>query len=133
MFMFLEETLGVNDSGEYDEEANRVWEECVWQSGCISDACLLRYLNSARSIAAFAGMCNRGSADDMYEAAQSDQTTIYAIDVLHQMQYDSSRALQYLAKHPAPPGYEGRNLNEEESVWPFLILIFTSFIFSLII
>lgn len=104
------------DEDEADEEAKREWEECVWRSGCISDAYLLRYLQSARSIAAFAGMCTRGSTDDMYEAAQSDQTTIYAIDVLHQWQYDSGKALQHLAKHPAPPGYEEKKWSEEEQV-----------------
>lgn len=105
--------MGVDEAPSADE---RDWEECVWRSGCISDACLLRYLQSARSIAAFAGMCTRGSTDDMYDAAQSDQTTIYAIDVLHRMQYDSSKALQYLAKQPAPPGYEEKKWTDDEQV-----------------
>jgi arginine-glutamic acid dipeptide repeat-containing protein len=98
-----------------DEEGlGREWEERVWECGRISDACLLRYLQSARSIAAFAGMCSRGSPDDMYEAAQSDETTMYALDVLHRMQYDSSKALQLLAKQPAPPGYDDKKWSEDE-------------------
>lgn len=109
--MFLEEpTAAAGDDQE--------WEECVWRNAFISDANLLTYLQAARSIAAFAGMCTRGSADDMYDAAQSDQTTVYAIDVLHRMQYDTSKALQFLAKQPAPLGYEEKKWSDEEQVRP---------------
>lgn len=100
------------------------WEECVWRGGgCISDESLLRYLQSARSIAAFAGMCTRGSPDDMYEAAQSDQTTIYAIDVLHRMRYDADKALQYLARQPAPPGFDDKKWTDDEQVKAYQLLI----------
>jgi arginine-glutamic acid dipeptide repeat-containing protein len=82
----------------------------------ISDANLLTYLQAARSIAAFAGMCNRGSTEDMYDAAQSDSTTIYAIDILHQMQYDTGKALQYLAKNPAPAKHLEKKWSDEDQV-----------------
>ncbi|RNA13823.1 arginine-glutamic acid dipeptide repeats -like isoform X1, partial [Brachionus plicatilis] len=87
-------------SAEQPADESDKWETCTWRYKSISDANLLTYLQAARSIAAFAGMCDRGNADDMYDAAQSDSTTIYAIDVLHDMQYDTSKALQYLVKNP---------------------------------
>lgn len=118
------DTNGGGSGDLEDEEASREWEECVWRSDLISDEALLRYLGSVRSLAVFAGICTRGPVDEMYEVAQSDQTTIYAIDVLHQMNYDSSRALEYLGKHPIPPGFEGRNLNEEETVGCLFLFLF---------
>ena len=74
----------------------------------ISDANLLTYLQASRSIAAFAGMCDRGNTDDMYEAAESDMTTIYALDVLHEQMYDTAKALQSLVKNPIPQIYDKR-------------------------
>lgn len=93
------------------------WETCVWKHKSISDANLLTYLQAARSIAAFAGMCDRGNTDDMYNAAQSDSTTIYAINVLHEMQYDTGKALQYIVKNPIPPKTLDKRWNEEDQVW----------------
>ena len=90
------------------------WETCTWRYKSISDANLLTYLQAARSIAAFAGMCDRGNADDMYDAAQSDSTTIYAIDVLHEMQYDTSKALQYLVKNPISVKTMEKKWNDED-------------------
>ena len=84
------------------------WEALIWKHKQISDAHLLTYLQAARSIAAFAGMCDRGNADDMYEAAESDMTTIYALDVLHEQAYDTAKALQSLVKSPIPQIYDKR-------------------------
>lgn len=46
------------------------------------DGDLLMYLRAARSMAAFAGMCDGGSADDGCVAASRDDTTINALDVV---------------------------------------------------
>ena len=91
------------------------WETIIWKSKHISDANLLTYLQASRSIAAFAGMCDRGNTDDMYEAAESDSTTIYALNVLHEMQYDTAKALQSLVKNPIPQIYD-KKWSEEDQV-----------------
>lgn len=46
------------------------------------DADLVMYLRAARSMAAFAGMCNGGSTDDGYLTASRDDITINALDVV---------------------------------------------------
>lgn len=46
------------------------------------DGDLLMYLRAARSMAAFAGMCDGGSADDGCMAASRDDTTINALDMV---------------------------------------------------
>lgn len=43
---------------------------------------LVMYLRAARSMAAFAGMCDGGSAEDGCIAATRDGTTINAMDVV---------------------------------------------------
>jgi arginine-glutamic acid dipeptide repeat-containing protein len=74
-------------------------EELLWKNKT-SDIDLSMYLQAARSIAAFAGMCDRGLAEDMYEVAQRDDTTINALSVLHNHDYDCTRAIQALVKCP---------------------------------
>jgi len=90
------------------------WESIIWRSKHISDANLLTYLQASRSIAAFAGMCDRGNTDDMYEAAESDSTTIYALNVLHDTQYDTAKALQSLVKNPIPQIYDKKWCEEDQ-------------------
>ncbi len=46
------------------------------------DADLVMYLRAARSMAAFAGMCDGGSPDDGCLAASRDDTTINALSVV---------------------------------------------------
>ena len=60
------------------------WEELVWQPDMIDDTNLLMYLRAARSMAAFAGMCDGGSPDDGCLAASRDDTTINALDTVSQ-------------------------------------------------
>ena len=91
------------------------WESIIWRSKHISDANLLTYFQASRSIAAFSGMCDRGNTDDMYEAAESDSTTIYALNVLHDTLYDTAKALQSLVKNPIPQIYD-KKWNEEDQV-----------------
>ncbi|KAL1139834.1 hypothetical protein AAG570_006811 [Ranatra chinensis] len=77
------------------------------------DGDLLMYLRAARSMAAFAGMCDGGSADDGCIAASRDDTTINALDVLHDSGYDPGKALQALVKCPVPKGIEKKWCEDE--------------------
>lgn len=55
----------------------------------VADADLVMYLRAARSMAAFAGMCDGGSPDDGCLAASRDDTTISALAVVS-FAYDHS-------------------------------------------
>ena len=46
------------------------------------DGDLMVYIQAARSVAAFVGMCDGGSPDDGCIAASRDDTTINALDVV---------------------------------------------------
>ncbi|KTG07028.1 hypothetical protein cypCar_00007016, partial [Cyprinus carpio] len=76
-------------------------EELVWAPG-VNDCDLLMYLRAARSMAAFAGMCDGGSTEDGCLAASRDDTTLNALNTLHESQYDAAKALQCLVKKPVP-------------------------------
>ncbi|XP_036084182.1 arginine-glutamic acid dipeptide repeats protein isoform X2 [Rousettus aegyptiacus] len=76
-------------------------EELVWMPG-VNDCDLLMYLRAARSMAAFAGMCDGGSTEDGCVAASRDDTTLNALNTLHESGYDAGRALQRLVKKPVP-------------------------------
>lgn len=89
-------------------------EELRWLPAQATDRDLVMYLRAARSMAAFAGMCDGGSPDDGCVAASRDDTTINALDVLHDSGYDPGRALQALVKCPVPKGIE-KKWTEEES------------------
>lgn len=54
-------------------------EELKWAPG-MADCDLMMYLRAARSMAAFAGMCDGGSAEDGCLAASRDDTTINALE-----------------------------------------------------
>lgn len=51
------------------------------------DSDLLMYLRAARSMAAFAGMCDGGCPEDGANAASRDDTTINALDVVSKLFY----------------------------------------------
>ncbi|XP_067111032.1 arginine-glutamic acid dipeptide repeats protein isoform X2 [Osmerus mordax] len=76
-------------------------EELVWMPG-VNDCDLLMYLRAARSMAAFAGMCDGGSTEDGCLAASRDDTTLNALNMLHASHYDAAKALQRLVKKPVP-------------------------------
>uniref|UniRef100_A0AAQ4RFJ7 ELM2 domain-containing protein n=1 Tax=Gasterosteus aculeatus aculeatus TaxID=481459 RepID=A0AAQ4RFJ7_GASAC len=76
-------------------------EELVWMPG-VNDCDLLMYLRAARSMAAFAGMCDGGSTEDECLAASRDDTTLNALNTLHESSYDAGKALQRLVKKPVP-------------------------------
>ncbi|XP_021200226.3 arginine-glutamic acid dipeptide repeats protein [Helicoverpa armigera] len=88
-------------------------EELRWLPAQATDRDLVMYLRAARSMAAFAGMCDGGSPDDGCVAASRDDTTINALDVLHDSNYDPGRALQALVKCPVPKGIEKKWTEEE--------------------
>lgn len=56
-------------------------EELRWQPG-LPNCDLKMYLRAARSMAAFAGMCDGGSAEDGCLAASRDDTTINALQLV---------------------------------------------------
>ncbi|XP_061688872.1 arginine-glutamic acid dipeptide repeats protein isoform X2 [Syngnathoides biaculeatus] len=76
-------------------------EELMWTPG-VNDCDLLMYLRAARSMAAFAGMCDGGSTEDGCLAASRDDTTLNALNMLHASHYDAAKALQHLVKKPLP-------------------------------
>ncbi|XP_037076239.1 arginine-glutamic acid dipeptide repeats protein-like [Pollicipes pollicipes] len=88
-------------------------EERLWAPGRAADSDLLMFLRAARSMAAFAGMCDGGSTDEGCAAASRDDTTQNALDVLHHSGYDQGAALQALVKSPVPVGVHQRWTDEE--------------------
>ncbi|XP_048375207.1 arginine-glutamic acid dipeptide repeats protein isoform X3 [Sphaerodactylus townsendi] len=84
-----------------DSDAVTQHEELVWMPG-VNDCDLLMYLRAARSMAAFAGMCDGGSTEDGCVAASRDDTTLNALNTLHESNYDAGKALQRLVKKPVP-------------------------------
>ena len=96
-----------------NDEAGSLREEVLWRNKT-SDIDLSMYLQAARSIAAFAGMCDRGLPEDMYEVAQRDDTTINALTVLHGHDYDCKRAIQALVKCPIPKGIDRKWSDDDQ-------------------
>ncbi|XP_063984953.1 arginine-glutamic acid dipeptide repeats protein-like isoform X2 [Diachasmimorpha longicaudata] len=97
-----------------DPEFIKEREELRWIPAMSLDGDLVMYLRAARSMAAFAGMCDGGSPDDGCVAASRDDTTINALDILHDSGYDPGRALQALVKCPVPKGID-KKWSEEET------------------
>ncbi|KAK3869236.1 hypothetical protein Pcinc_025447 [Petrolisthes cinctipes] len=89
------------------------WEEQRWVPGASLDTDLLMYLRAARSMAAFAGLCDGGSTTDGCNAASRDDTTINALEMLHNSDYDHDKALQALDKCPVPDGID-KKWSEDE-------------------
>ncbi|XP_021346869.1 arginine-glutamic acid dipeptide repeats protein-like isoform X2 [Mizuhopecten yessoensis] len=90
------------------------WEELRWRPNAVMDGDLMMYLRAARSVAAFAGMCDGGSTEDGCQAASMDETTINAMDTLHRHTYDTGKGLQALVKSPALRSIE-KKWTEEDS------------------
>ena len=65
-----------------DPEFSKEREVLRWVPGMMMDGDLLMFLRAARSMAAFAGMCDGGCPDDGCIAASRDDTTINALDVV---------------------------------------------------
>lgn len=77
-------------------------EELTWSPKRIHDHDLIMFLRAARSMAAFAAMCDGGSPDEGYQAATRDGITARAIEALHDSDYETGKALQTLLKTPFP-------------------------------
>ncbi|EFX72085.1 hypothetical protein DAPPUDRAFT_59449, partial [Daphnia pulex] len=111
----LRAQLGLDKRPEKCED----WEEPRWvpppNAPGVRDDDLIVYIQAARSVAAFVGMCDGGSPDDGCLAASRDDTTINAMDVLHNSGYDLGKALQTLAKCPVPKGID-KKWSEDETV-----------------
>lgn len=127
-------------------------EELKWQPN-LSDCDLMMYLRAARSVSAFAGMCDGGSVGDGCVAgkrcsvkprfifiliafrslfdthwfrnnltisflspppASRDDTTINALELLHENQYNTSKALQALVMKPMSKGIEKKWTEDEQ-------------------
>ena len=73
-------------SAEKRPEKCEDWEEPRWvpppSAPGVRDGDLIVYIQAARSVAAFVGMCDGGSPDDGCIAASRDDTTINAMDVV---------------------------------------------------
>ncbi|CAF3886235.1 unnamed protein product [Rotaria sp. Silwood2] len=96
-----------------NDELSLLREEPLWKNKT-TDIDLSMYLQAARSIAAFAGMCDRGLAEDMYEVAERDDTTINALTILHNHDYDCKRAIQALVKCPIPKGIDRKWSDDDQ-------------------
>ncbi|XP_077998737.1 uncharacterized protein LOC144451708 [Glandiceps talaboti] len=94
------------------EMATTQKEDLIWKPS-VNDCDLMMYLRAARSMAAFAGMCDGGSAEEGCEAASKDDTTINAMNTLHENHYDTGRALQALVKCPLPRSVDKKWTEEE--------------------
>lgn len=97
----------------YGDAGDRELEETRWSPGIVLDTDLLMYLRAARSMAAFQGLCDGGSPEDGCLAASRDDTTINALDVLHDSRYDPGKALQALVKCPVPKGIDKKWTEDE--------------------
>jgi len=108
-----------------DPEFSKEREELKWVPAMALDGDLLMYLRAARSMAAFAGMCDGGSPDDGCVAASRDDTTINALDTLHSSGYDPGRALQALVKCPIPKSVD-KKWSEDETVRAHFVLLLST-------
>jgi len=76
------------------------FETLTWKPG-VADNDLVMYLRAARSMAAFAGMCDGGPTDACVTATR-DATTLNAIDILTQCNGKVDLALEKLCQNPMP-------------------------------
>ncbi len=74
---------GNTDWSPSDEESEEPRETLLWMTGRVVDSELMMFLRAARSMAAFAGMCDSGSTDDGCLAAARDATTANALKTVH--------------------------------------------------
>lgn len=77
-----------------DPEFSRTREELRWIPAMTLDTDLLMYMRAARSMAAFAGMCDGGCPEDGANAASRDDTTINALDVVSILMYLEKMCMQ---------------------------------------
>ena len=66
----------------------------TWEPGRIHDHDLLMYLRAGRSMAAFAAMCDGETPDEGFTVASKDGIALNAVQLLHEANYDTGKALQ---------------------------------------
>lgn len=81
-------------------------EELIWEPTISNDE-YLKYLQHARSLASFAGMCSKGKGIDpndteAEQAIARDETVINALDTLFSNGMSVAKALEQLGKDPMP-------------------------------
>lgn len=109
----------LNNNGNIDSQLAidsrdaEISAELRWTPG-VPDCDLMMYLRAARSMAAFAGMCDGGNSTDDCNPATRDDTTINALELLHECNYDTGRALQALVKNPIPKGVDKKWSDDEQ-------------------
>ncbi|XP_072047897.1 LOW QUALITY PROTEIN: uncharacterized protein [Amphiura filiformis] len=91
-------------------------EELTWKPN-INDIDLKMYLQAARSMAAFVGMCDGGSPEEGCEVASKDDTTIQALNILHESKYQCGQALQSLVKRPVPRSVDKKWTEDETKLF----------------
>lgn len=96
-----------------DSRDAEISAELRWTPG-VPDCDLMMYLRAARSMAAFAGMCDGGNSTDDCNPATRDDTTINALELLHECNYDTGKALQALVKNPIPKGVDKKWSDDEQ-------------------
>lgn len=107
-------TTNNNDSqSAIDCKDAEISAELRWTPG-VPDCDLMMYLRAARSMAAFAGMCDGGNSTDDCNPATRDDTTINALELLHECNYDTGKALQALVKNPIPKGVDKKWSDDEQ-------------------
>lgn len=107
-------TSGNNDSQlAIDCRDAEISAELRWTPG-VPDCDLMMYLRAARSMAAFAGMCDGCNSTDDCNPATRDDTTINALELLHECSYDTGKALQALVKNPIPKGVDKKWSDDEQ-------------------
>ena len=93
----------------------------------MADNDLVMYLRAARSMAAFAGMCDGGPTDACVTATR-DATTLNAIDILTKCNGKVDLALEKLCQNPMPIIPQRMWVEEDtkafiKGLWKFLELL----------
>ncbi|PAA62945.1 hypothetical protein BOX15_Mlig027717g1 [Macrostomum lignano] len=101
------------------DEAGRVWETPRWLPGHLEDEELRMYIRAARSLAAFAGFCDLGSASEGQASAGTDRTAQRALDALHDLDYDVRLALRVLVRNPRLNGAGGGGFDDGDCGAPW--------------
>ena len=108
------ESNGVVDKQKELEDDDRDLEELTWSPGRIHDHDLLMYLRAGRSMAAYASMCDGGTTEELFSSASRDSITANALQVLHDNDYETAKAVQALLKTPFPVA----SMGDIQRRWP---------------
>ncbi|XP_039251401.2 uncharacterized protein LOC120328902 isoform X1 [Styela clava] len=93
-------------------EKHRVYEEMTWEPK-VNKCDLIMCLRAARSLAAFAGVCDGVSPEEGCIVASRDDTTINALRVLYENNGNPRKAIDALVKNPVPITIESKWTEEQ--------------------